>query len=95
MFESLEKCISTHYQYLVEEFESGNNALEISLYFRKYCEGCIAMYKELNPNVEIIAIRPFFHEIIDPRPLQSINEVHNWVNGLVFKLENELQEKNA
>ncbi|WP_445363557.1 hypothetical protein ACJJIQ_02125 [Microbulbifer sp. ANSA003] len=95
MFESLEKCILTQYQFLVDEFQKENDAQEIAMFFRNYCDGCIAMFQEMNPESDFISIRPFFPEIDNPTPLKSLNEAYHWVSMLAFRLQNELEAKNA
>ncbi len=95
MFEPLEKCILAQYRYSVEEFQADNNALEITMFFRNYSAGCIAMFQEINSDADFISIRPFYPEIDNPTPLQSLNEANHWVSMLAVQLQRELEAKIA
>ncbi|MCG7981027.1 MAG: hypothetical protein G8D81_15215 [gamma proteobacterium symbiont of Clathrolucina costata] len=95
MFEPLEKCVLNQYQYLVDEFQPDDNAQEIAMVFRNYCAGCIAMFQEINPDADFMSIRPFFSELEQPTPLQSLNEANHWVSMLAFQLQANLEAKNA
>lgn len=85
-FESLEECMLTRYQYLVDEFTPENDTSQIVFSFEQYCKGCIEMFWVIYPDAPYKEIRPFFHEMENQRPLQSINEAYHWVNLLVGKL---------
>ena len=91
MFEKLETCILTQYQYILEEYEIDNNTQEMMMFFDNYSKGCIDMFIQLNPNTKEFGLRPFFEQIEDPLPLKTIDEIYYWSSQLTLKLKDELE----
>ncbi|WP_299009184.1 hypothetical protein [uncultured Shewanella sp.] len=92
MFEKLEICILTQYQYILDEYEIENDPQEIMMFFDNYTKGCIDMFVQLNPNIKEFGLRPFFQNIEDPTPLKTIDEVYHWCTHLTLKLKVELEK---
>ena len=85
----LEDSILERHQFLLAEFDASNDVSELVLGFVEYCDGCISMFKRLNPGVPFQELRPFFaaQPDSDPRPLASTNEAAFWVRTLAGRLE--------